>query len=202
MDLQKISDKVDEIYQSVAEIKQNLPRQDSNAILAGGINISQLNTGSSQINEVAMQSGFKITRPLDPLSRQIIQQITAYPVAYTLKNAEPATAANYGLFFTSDKAYKVDSIVEVHGTSGTDASAVTLQIEKLTGTTAMGSGTNILTTAFNLKGTINTPQYGTLVQTENIVLRKGDRMALKLTGTPTAVANLNVTVYLKVFYGK
>jgi len=76
---------------------------------------------------------------------------------------------------------------------------VTLQVEKLTGTTAPGSGTSLLTTAFNLKSTINTVVTGVLTPTVGAIqLAAGDRLALKLSGTPTSVANVTVTVVINI----
>lgn len=140
-----------------------------------------------------------LTPLLDVTSRRTIKRLVPVPIAVRLKSTEGATAANYGTFFTADKTYNLVSANEVHGTKGTDGSAVSLQIEKLTGTTAAGSGTVLLSTAFNLKGTINTVQYGALVTTGATVLNSGDRLALKLTGTPTAVADLVATVFLETF---
>jgi hypothetical protein len=118
-----------------------------------------------------------------------------------LWDTQPQTAANYGIFFIARHPCEVLFISEVHGTAGTDAGAVTLQVEKLTGTTAKGAGTNILATTINLKGTSNTVQTREitgLVRTGGVVsLRKGDRLALKSSGTLTDLKDVQVTVYLK-----
>ena len=125
-------------------------------------------------------------------------------VTVNLADTLPQTAANYGMFFTAHRPYEVVKITEVHGTLGTDAGAVTLQVEKLTGTTAKGSGTNIITTAFDLKSANNT------VVTKNVTdlvglttgsyptfLATGDRLALKTTGVLTAIKDIQVTVTLR-----
>jgi len=145
-----------------------------------------------------MENNFQLTYPLDYQSRKIIKDLVAFPVPVQLKNTEPATAANYGVFFTApkDKSYAVASVSEIHGTKGTDGSAVTLQIERLQGTEALDSGDEILATAFDLKGADNTVQYGILKQTDVTVVQNGNRLALKDAGTPTSVANLQVTVWL------
>lgn len=139
----------------------------------------------------------QLMQPLDAVSKQTIYGQVQYPVATRLKNTDAATAANYGVFFIADKTYRVTSVVEVHGTVGSDAGAVTLNIERLRGTQAPDSGVTILTTAFSLKVTANTVQYGTLVTNDNIVLLRGDRLCLKDSGTLTAVANLTAIVYLQ-----
>jgi hypothetical protein len=116
----------------------------------------------------------------------------------TLAGITPATAGNYGMFFIAPFPVRFVSAAEVHATAGTDGSAVTVQIEKLTSTTVPGSGTVLLLAGFNMKGAINTVQYGTLAAAskKTFYLLKGDRLALKLTGTPTAIANAVFTVGL------
>ena len=124
-------------------------------------------------------------------------------VTVLLANTDAATDANYTHFFTATKPCFVKSITEVHATKGTDGSAVTLQVERLTSTTAPGSGTGLLTSEFNLKGDINTVQYGGLRTGNPLIsqtgLNVGDRLSLKKTGTLTAVASLLVTVELAYY---
>lgn len=122
-------------------------------------------------------------------------------VTKQLHGTTPQTAANYGIIFIAWHPCEVIAVQEVHETAGTDGGAVTLQVEKLTGTTAPGSGSNLLTTAFNLKSAINTVVSKTtpdLTTTKaDLRLERGDRLALKDSGTLTAVAGVNVTIYLK-----
>jgi hypothetical protein len=115
-------------------------------------------------------------------------------------------AANASLadqaFFIADRAYNVVAIYEVHSTAGSDGSAVNLQVTKDTSTDAPGAGTNLLTNnadaGFNLKGTANTVQTGTLVATAaSLKLAAGDRLAVDFAGTLTALAGVVVTVYLE-----
>jgi hypothetical protein len=112
---------------------------------------------------------------------------------------------NYQYVATSvdDNAWIADGDYEVVGVklaprvAGTDASAVTVNVQKCTGTTAPGSGTDLLTAGLNLKGTINTVQSGTLISTESSKrLTAGDRLAINFTGTLTAAIGL-VSIYLK-----
>lgn len=142
---------------------------------------------------------FNIEKLQPPILFENIENKHAEYITVNLFNTQPATAANYGIFFTAKQGCEVLYVSEVHGTAGTDAGAVTLQVEKLTGTQAKGSGTVMLNTGFNLKSTINTVQ---IRETTDFVkntttLNISDRLALKLTGTPTAVADLQVTIYLK-----
>lgn len=105
-------------------------------------------------------------------------------------------------FFVADGAYLVTGISYAHSTAGSDASAVSLQITKDTGTTAPGAGTDLLTNntnaGFDCKGTANTVQTGALVASEATrTLASGDRLSLDFAGTVTALAGVVVTVSLR-----
>lgn len=119
-----------------------------------------------------------------------------------LPGTSAATAGNYTIFYVANSAVEITAVREVHTTAGSDAGAVNVNIEKLTGTQAPGAGVALLTNntnaGFDLKGTANTVQAGTLTATTaNLQLAAGDRLALKLTGTPTAVASVVATVTVK-----
>lgn len=117
--------------------------------------------------------------------------------SYTLAGTAPATSGNYSSFFIAPFPMKINGIAEVHTTAGSDVGAVTLQVEKLTSTAAPGSGISVLSASFNLKGTANTVQNGVLSNTSNnLILNQGDRLGLVLTGTPTSVANMTITINL------
>lgn len=78
-----------------------------------------------------------------------------------------------------------------------DGSAVTLQVEKLTGTTAPGSGNNLLASTHDLKTTARTVTSPTLTSTSaDLEVADGNRLGIDVTGTLTAVAGLVVSVYL------
>lgn len=140
----------------------------------------------------------QLQTPLDPQTNKAIRETVLLPASVRLKDTDAATAANYGMFFVADRTYEVVAITEVHGTAGSDASAVTLQIQRLQGTEAIGSGDDLLSSAFDLKGTADTVQFGTLTADKSVlVLERGDRLSLEDSGTLTAVANLQVTVLLK-----
>lgn len=121
------------------------------------------------------------------------------PISATLPGTSAATAANYGVFFIAIRKCVVKQVYEFHTTKGTDASAVTLNIEKLTGTQAPDAGVTLLSTAFDLKGNINARQVGALVALRSsLTLKPGDRLCLKDAGTLTAVAG--VIVGLEIEY--
>lgn len=117
-----------------------------------------------------------------------------------------AMAANASLadqaFFIANRAYQVTAVREIHSAAGTDAGAVNLQVTKDTSTNAPGAGTDLLTNntnaGFDLKGTANTVQIGTLTATTaSLQLAAGDRLSVDFAGVLTALAGVVVTVSLK-----
>lgn len=77
----------------------------------------------------------------------------------TLPGATAATVANYSTFWIAPVRCYVTGFKEVHATAGSDSGAATLMLEKLTGTTAPGSGVSILTngtTTFTVSGSVLT----------------------------------------------
>lgn len=123
----------------------------------------------------------------------------SFVVIEALQGASAATAANYGVFFIAPFACEVISVRENHTTAGTDAGAVTLDVEKLTGTQASGAGVAVLgATKINLKGVAETVQAPALTATTaNKQLAVGDKLNLLDAGVLTAVAGTTVTVELK-----
>ena len=102
------------------------------------------------------------------------------------------------IFYTAPFPCEVIRIEEIHTTAATDSAAVTLQVEKLTGTTAPGSGTTLLASTIDLKGTANTVvERKGLDLTGDTVLAPGNRLALKYSGSLAGLAGLSVTVYCK-----
>lgn len=159
---------------------------------------SQATSKSTQDDTGTSSSqAYSFSYPLDPNQRKIIEKLFLFQESIVLAGSSAATSSNYGAFFIANRTYTVMSVVESHATAGSDASAVTLQVEKLTGTTAAGSGTNLLATAINLKGTANTVVTPPLVTSGVLNLRVGDRLSLAPTGTLTSLAHVVVTVYLQ-----
>lgn len=119
-------------------------------------------------------------------------------ISFSLPGSLSQTAAYYSIFFIANKAYEIISISEVHTTAGSDAGDVTLDIERLQGTTAPASGDGICKTEFDLKGTANTvvKKQG-YTDLQNKKLNPGDRLALKDTGTLTDLEGVCITIYLK-----
>lgn len=105
--------------------------------------------------------------------------------------------------FIADTDYEIVCVEESHGTAGSDGGAVTLDVKKATGTTAIASGTTMLASTFNLKSTANTPVRknlsggGLTLTLANRRLARGNRLGLDFSGTLTALANVAVQVWLR-----
>ena len=140
---------------------------------------------------------FQLYRPVTHNDSSAIKTVYEIPVTVNLLGTAAATAGNYGYFFTANKACEVTSTQMVYKTAGNDAGTVTLTIESLTGTTILGSGTALLSSALSLKATAATVYTGTIIPGIGKFLADGNRLALKLSGTPTAVDSLQVTVGIK-----
>lgn len=99
------------------------------------------------------------------------------------------------VIFISDSNYQVSSIKVVWGVAG-GAGAV-LDVEKLTGTTAPGSGTSMQTGSVDLTATANTVTTPTLTGTvATLQLATGNRIGIKLGGILTGLVGCNVTILL------
>ena len=85
--------------------------------------------------------------------------------------------------------------------AGSDAGAVTLQIERIQGTEALDAGDPLLVAGFNLKGTANTvvrKELADLTATKTLlILSQGDRLALDDSGNLTNVAGLTITILME-----
>lgn len=113
----------------------------------------------------------------------------------TVYGSTAQTAANFNVFYIATFPITVIAFQEVHSVAGTDTGSVLLQLEKLTSTTAPGSGSNMLTTALSLKTTANSVQKGSLTTTlATVNLAVGDRLALKVSGTLTSLVNVSTLV--------
>lgn len=115
-----------------------------------------------------------------------------------IPGSSAATAANYGVFFIAPYPCVFVNAMEVHGAVGGTNAA--LQVEKLTGATASGSGTPLLMSAFDLTATANTVQTRSMGKLVNSVfnLATGDRLGLTTTGTLTNASQ--VVVVVKIMY--
>lgn len=108
-----------------------------------------------------------------------------------------ATSASGDQVFIADRAYQVTAIRVVQRAQG--GSGCVADVEKLTGTTAPGSGTVMGTASYNCNSTANNTVtiYALTATAATLQLAAGDRLGAKLGGTLTALAGLNITVQLK-----
>jgi len=114
-------------------------------------------------------------------------------------NAEYLATSVDKRVFTADAACTVTKIDLTVTVAGTDGSAVTVMPEKVPSGTAIGSGSDLLASTLDLKGTANTIQNGTLHATAaNLVLAAGDSIALDFAGTLTAATGV---LSIQVEYG-
>lgn len=114
----------------------------------------------------------------------------------TITWAQGATVANAVTtpFFIADQSYVITQIQAVWGTAESTG-AMDINVEKLTGTTAVGSGTAVLSAAIDATGTANTVATGTLSTTAaTLNVAPGNRLGVTLTATPNEVKNIVVTV--------
>ena len=99
--------------------------------------------------------------------------------------------------------YEVMEVIECHTVAGTNGSDVTALITKMASGVALGSGTTITASTFNLKSTADVPvsksaANGGLSSDPNVRrLRSGERLAVNFTGTMTALEGMNLTLVLK-----
>lgn len=111
-----------------------------------------------------------------------------------LINAEPQTAGNYSHYWIAPykcQVVSVDAVWSVASASGT------LQVEKLTGTTAPKSGTNLLSSSISTAATANTVTAGTLSTTgATVQLAAGNRLGLVNGGSVASITDLVVTCVL------
>lgn len=105
-------------------------------------------------------------------------------------------AATDQVFYIATRAMRVKTVSEVHAVAAGGASV--LQLVKDTGTAAPGSGTDLLTnntnTGFDLNGTANTVQTGTLVATvATVTLAAGDRLSVDFANAIQSSSGVVVT---------
>ncbi len=117
------------------------------------------------------------------------------PAIYQMKANGSIATQN---FFQANRDFRITGVRAVWSAAGTDAGTVTIDVTHETSTTAAGSGSSILSAALSVKTTANTPAAPALTATTSrLTMRAGDRLTMKLAGTPTALAGLVVIVYME-----
>lgn len=108
-----------------------------------------------------------------------------------------ASNASGDYVFVAHRALQVTSIQVVQRAQG--GSGCVIDVEKLTSTTAPGSGTVMGTGSYNCNSTVNNTvtTYTLTGTTGTLQLAAGNRIGLKLAGTLTALAGATVTIQMK-----
>jgi len=95
--------------------------------------------------------------------------------------------------FVCKRPMRLVSVGLVYGVASTSG---TMQVEKLTGTTAPGSGTNLLTGTISMSSTANTVNSGTLIATvASLTFAAGDRVGFVFAGTMTNLVGFAATAW-------
>jgi len=121
-------------------------------------------------------------------------RVQSFSVNAHLAGAAPATAANYGRFWTAPAKCVVDSVEAVFSAN---SSSGTVTVHKVPSGTAQDSGTTLLSSTISTASGADTRQQGTLSTTAATVeLAAGDSLQLVDSGTLTSLTDLAVTVGL------
>ena len=121
-------------------------------------------------------------------------RVQSFTVNAHLAGTTPATAGNYGRFWTAPAKCVVDSVEAVFAAN---SSSGTVTVHKVPSGTAQDSGTDFLSSTISTASGANTRQQGTLSTTKATVeLAAGDSLQIVDSGTLTSLTNLGVTVGL------
>lgn len=119
------------------------------------------------------------------------------PIGHT--DVVPSTAAF--TFFCANRSYKIIEVKERHETA--NVGAYSLQIKKVPSGTAIASGTNVLTTAFDLTASAATTRSGVVDRTRITgggaydLITENQSLAFSYTGVAGAIRGVHVSVLLK-----
>lgn len=126
-----------------------------------------------------------------------VRPALAMPPASLFLNAN-GDIATTGFYLNLIPGLKIRKITARFKTAGSDAGAVTLDVTKDASGTAAGGGTSVLSATQSLKATANTTYNLSLSGTAaTLTMDVLDALAFKLTGTPTALAGLVISVFFE-----
>lgn len=102
----------------------------------------------------------------------------------------------------SGSEYELLEVIEDHAVAGSDGGAVTADIEKAAAAVAVGAGTTVLSSTFDLKSTADTPitkntASGLVASKATRTIKAGERLLLNIAGTTTASAGVHLVLVLK-----
>lgn len=121
-------------------------------------------------------------------------RVQSFTVNASLAGTAPATAGNYGRFWTAPAKCVVDSVEAVWSAN---SSGGTLTVQKVPSGTAQDGGTALLSSTISTSSSANTRVQGTLSTTKaTLELAAGDSLQLVDSGNVSSLANLATTVGL------
>lgn len=117
-----------------------------------------------------------------------------FTISSVVPGASAATAANYGPFWIAPFTCSIQEIQQAHVTNG---AAGTLFLEILKPGQTSGNGTAVV--SFNMTIGANGVATSTLRRSGTAkILKANDRLSLFMSGTPTSLAQVVVTVVLQI----
>lgn len=139
---------------------------------------------------------------VDSSNNRFYAEELVLPMRQTIKfNLATAASLVTQHFFVVPSACRLIGMTEIHATAESTAATMTAYIEKLTGTTAPGSGTTEMSGTFDMKATANTLQTGTITTAgtgdSDAPIRQfaaGDRVGIVFSTVGTELAGVVVTL--------
>jgi hypothetical protein len=137
------------------------------------------------------------------LNKAILWQNLVRVVYHQGPTAATAAPVDHTLFDAIDCDYELVAASEVHGTAGSDGSAVTADLKRSASGTTVTGGTSLLASTFDLKSTAATPVVkkvstsGLAATQAGRTISKGQRLGLDFGGTLTALEACCITVFLR-----
>lgn len=151
---------------------------------------------------LSMIAGERLSLTIDDTATELANVVmtvafTAQPNRIEVSHWDPAPAATDHNIFIANRNFRLLDGRQIHGTAAGGAS--TMQLEKVTGTTAAGSGTNLLGTAWDLNATADTVQIAAFITTAAVAtlqLDSGDRLAHDFANAIQSTTNFAATYSL------
>lgn len=157
----------------------------------------------NDVSSLMFGQQFQLTPPLDPSSQRVIKDLLVFPISHSLVGQNAQSASLYGIMFSADRPYVLESVAESHGTA---AGSGSLQLIRAQAGESLAQGDNLLSTTFDLTASAGTARVrnlnidGGLSTAQGVlVFEKGDRLGLRPSGSLSSIQDLNITAYFKLF---
>lgn len=133
---------------------------------------------------------------IDVVKNENVIRKDGFTLVFTMYGTAGATAGNYDQVYTCMRAMEILAVSAAWSTASTSG---TLQLEKLTRTTAPGAGSTLLATTISTAGAANTvvTRQGSGL-TSSRQFAPGNRLALIDGGTLTNLVGLHITIYCRM----